>query len=295
MTVNGPRKAVFSAEGHENIEVHFNPASLQLTLSTKLNEKKAKGEGGRQAVNESTAKLSVELVFDTTDTLNNVCDTTVKVARLLGDKGQPPPLVTFAWGAFKFVGIVDSYKETLDFFSAEGVPLRSSVALGMTQDENIFDRGPAGQQAAGWSPAGGAGSNNARVAPTGGSITQTAARAGAPEAGRFIAAMNGVENMRFPSAPTLTVDVSASLSPPAAFAGVGAGAPSPRGAFSGLRVPQVSAAAAARLDPARLLRRVETHTHATEDGASFELGGRMLSPGSRLGGTARARVRIEED
>ncbi|NTX06652.1 hypothetical protein HUA74_42070 [Myxococcus sp. CA051A] len=299
--MSAPTKATFTPKGQSPIEVHFNPASLQLTLSTKLNEKKSKKQGGRQVVNEGTAKLAVELVFDTTDTLDNVCDTTVKVARLLGEKGKPPPFVAFEWGAFKFEGIVDSYKETLDFFSSDGVPLRSSVSLGMTQDEDIFARGAPGQQAAGWSPAEAGADSQSQVArpPGGGSTTTTATQAGAPSAGRAIAAMNGELSMRFPSAPVLTVDVSATLSPPAAFASVGIGGspgglPSLRGAFSGLRMPSVSASTV-RLDASRLVQRVETHTHATEDGATFELGGRMLSRGSRLGGNTRVRMRFEEE
>ncbi|MCP3100753.1 hypothetical protein LZ198_17935 [Myxococcus sp. K15C18031901] len=306
--MSAPRKATFTPKGQAPIEVHFNPASLQLTLSTKLNEQKSKKKGGRQVVNEGTAKLAVELVFDTTDTLENVCDTTVKVARLLGEKGKPPPFVAFEWGAFKFEGIVDSYKETLDFFSADGVPLRSSVSLGMTQDEDIFARGAEGQRAEGWSPSGGGADSQAQVAPPpGGGTTTTATQAGAPSAGRAIAAMNGEESMRFPRSAVLTVDVSATLSPPAAFAsgglgvsvGIGGGGagglPSLQGAFSGLRMPSVSASAGVRLDASRLVQRVETHTHATEDGASFELGGRMLSRGSRLGGNTRVRMRFEEE
>jgi len=314
--MSAPRKATFTPKGQAPIEVHFNPASLQLTLSTKLNEKKSKKQGGRQVVNEGTAKLAVELVFDTTDTLENVCDTTVKVARLLGEKGKPPPYVAFEWGAFKFEGIVDSYKETLDYFSADGVPLRSSVSLGMTQDEDIFARGAPGQRAEGWSPANGGADSQAEVAPPpGGSTTTTATQAGAPSAGREIAAMNGEESMRFPRSPVLTVDASVTLSPPAAFASVGGGIgvggglgasmglgvsgggalPSLQGAFSGLRLPSVSASASVRLDTSRLVQRVETHTHATQGGASFELGGRMLSRGSRLGANARVRVRFEEE
>jgi hypothetical protein len=40
---------------------------------------------------------------------------------------------------------------------------------------------------------------------------------------------------------------------------------------------------------------VETNTHATDDGAVFELGGRMETRGSRLEATPRSRIRIEEE
>jgi hypothetical protein len=290
-----PRAAEFRIkDSKKTIKTHFNPATLQLTVSTKLGQSKDKKTGSQQVVNEGTAKLSVELVFDTTDTLENVCDQTVEIARLLGEKNKPPPQVTFDWGAFEFTGIVDSYKETLDFFSVDGVPLRSTVSLGMTKDEDIFSRGEANQKAAGWSDSGaGGGGGPAEVStpPPGGSTTTTATQGGAPEAGRAIAAQNGEESMRFPRSPTLTVDPSVALAPPAAFSST---IPASLGAFAGLRVRPAVPAITQRLDPRRLVNRVETNTHATDNGALFELGGRMRTRGSRLGGSTRARIRFEE-
>ena len=39
----------------------------------------------------------------------------------------------FLWGTFQFVGLVESYNETLDFFSASGVPLRATVSMSLTE------------------------------------------------------------------------------------------------------------------------------------------------------------------
>lgn len=329
--MSAPKPAVFviKATG-KTIPTHFNPATLSITLSTKLTEAKGK-KNSVQKVNEGSAKLSVELVYDTTDTLENVCDKTVEVARLLGEKNQPPPRVTFDWGAFTFTGLVDSYKETLEFFSADGVPLRSAVSISMTRDEDIYERGDSGKRAAGWTPGAGSGASapqaDAPAPPPGASTTSTATQAGDPAAGRTIAAQNGEESMRFPRSPTLTVDGSARLAPPLSFAGEGAGldaAASPslgasggfstggsaglsttfgggasagisasQGAFSGLRTLAASALRVTRLEPSRLIPRVETYDHATDDGAVFELGGRVRSQGSRLGRSARARIRFE--
>ncbi len=346
--MTAPKDAVFRIEDTgKTIRTHFNPATLSLTVSTKLSEGTGKKKGSRQAVNEGSAKLSVDLVYDTTSTLENVCDQTVEVARLLGEKGKPPPRVSFDWGAFKFTGVVDSFKETLEFFSADGIPLRSAVSISMTQDEDIYSRGATGQRAAGW--IGGAGSSagdpNAEVPPPppGGSTTVTATQGGDPAAGRAIAAQNGEESMRFPRSPALTVDASAQLAPPVSFAGANvslsasasfslgvsasaglgasagfglsasasfgtnasagirttfggsasAGVSASQGAFSGLRALPVSALRPTRIDTSRLVTRVELHDHATDDGAVFELGGRVRSLGSRLGGGPRVRIRFE--
>jgi hypothetical protein len=305
-----PAQAVFKTEGSsQEIQVHFNPASLQLTVANKLGPAKSKDKkGGRQVVSEASAKLALELVFDTTGSLDNVCDTTVQVARLMGEKGKPSPQVTFSWGAFRFTGIVDSYKETLEFFSADGVPLRASVSLGMTREEDVFERGPSGRKAAGWS---GDAEEPAEVSPApGSSTTETATQGGQPAAGRALAESNGLNNMRFPDSPSLVVNASASasLSPPVAFAsgsasaslggssvGFASGSASAGlDAFSGLRTPSFSASGAAQLDTRRLVPRVETSAHATS-GSSFELGGRVLSRGGRLGAGARGRIRFEQE
>jgi hypothetical protein len=49
-----------------------------------------------------------------------------------------PPGVSFEWGRFKFPGVVDSLQETLDYFSEDGVPLRATIALGITRQDIVF-------------------------------------------------------------------------------------------------------------------------------------------------------------
>jgi hypothetical protein len=326
--MNAPKAAVFKIEDTgKTIATHFNPATLSITVATKLTESKGKKKNSVQKVNEGSAKLSVDLVYDTTDTLENVCDKTVEVARLLGEKNQPPPRVTFDWGAFSFTGIVDSFKETLEFFSADGVPLRSAVSISMTKDEDIYSRGPAGKRAAGWSSDTSDPQAQVQTSTTGDSTTATATQGGDPAAGRTIAAQNGEESMRFPSAPTHTVDTAARLAPPVSFAsggaefgasagfsvgggvsvgggitggfsatfggGTSAGVTASQGAFAGLRALPITSLRVTRLDPSRILPRVETDERATGDGAVFELGGRVRSQGSRLGRSSRVRIRFE--
>ena len=101
------------------VAVHFNPASLQYTVSNTLKEE-GKGAKKKQYVSQTTAKLTMDLVFDTTDTGEDVRVTTNKMARLLqpvaaGKDKNVPPTVKFGWGAYAFTGLVEQYKETLDF------------------------------------------------------------------------------------------------------------------------------------------------------------------------------------
>ena len=118
------------------MSVHFNPASLQYTVSNTLKDE-GSGAKKKQFVSQTTAKLTMDLVFDTTATGEDVRETTDKMAKLLKPHGpsgkQVPPLVEFGWGVYRFTGMVEQYKETLDFFAASGVPLRASVNLTLSQ------------------------------------------------------------------------------------------------------------------------------------------------------------------
>jgi hypothetical protein len=87
----------------------------------------------------------MDLVFDTTDTGEDVRGHTGQIARFMQPVGggneneNVPPVVEFAWGSYKFQGMLDSYQETLDFFAASGVPLRASVHLSMASQDKVFE------------------------------------------------------------------------------------------------------------------------------------------------------------
>src|ERR1043166_5648700 len=68
------------------IPVHFNPASLQFTVTNTLREE---GRGGqkKQYVTQSSGKLTVDLIFDTTDNGDDVRDTTKRIAKFM----EPDP------------------------------------------------------------------------------------------------------------------------------------------------------------------------------------------------------------
>lgn len=141
--VEGPAR--FRYDGAKDVVVDFNPTSLDYTVTNTL--KSGKGTRPAQIVSQASAKLTMELLFDSTNTGEDVRVRTRRVAMLMrpgggedGKEREPLPTVTFAWGWFKFVGYVDSFKEKIDFFSAEGVPLRSTVSLSMTQQDLVFEQ-----------------------------------------------------------------------------------------------------------------------------------------------------------
>lgn len=314
------------------IAVHFNPASLQLAVS---NELKDTGNQQRtQYIAKTSTKLTMDLIFDTTDKGEDVTKTTRKLQAFVAPpkppgqappKEPPPPQVLFEWGTLRFKGIAEGYKETIDFFSANGVPLRSSVNLTLSRQDAIFDEPSAGRPTK-------AGRVDADLfdAPAT-SAAGAANEGGAPGAARELAEANGEESLRFGAGARLTIGASIELKPPVAFAsgklglsigggasagigiggglGIGGGGggiglsggaglsiggsatagisgmarlSASEGAFNGLRLT-TSSGSSARLNPAKLLPKIQSTTLATDSGATFKVGGKAtLESGAGL-------------
>lgn len=137
----------------EGISVMFNPSTLKVTLANSLKENERSGNSrAAQYVDKSSSSLSVELIFDSSiefDQRNSirkdVRQYTGEIANEFmrqpgeGDENAEPKRCMFVWGTFIFVGIMESFDETLDLFSWEGTPLRSTVAIKMTESRFQFE------------------------------------------------------------------------------------------------------------------------------------------------------------
>ncbi|MBE2260968.1 MAG: hypothetical protein IAE88_19085 [Rhodobacteraceae bacterium] len=231
----------------EPIRVHFNPASLQHTVSNTLKEE-GKGAKKKQYVSQTTAKLTMDLVFDTTNTGEDVRITTNKMAQLLqpipeGQSKKVPPVVKFAWGAYSFTGMVEQYKETIDFFATGGLPLRSSINLTLSSQDVTFEGGTSRDHAS----VDGDLTAEPVVVPDDddgfGGPQGAANKAGDPRAARGIAAANGASSLRFGAGGGLAVGASASVGF-AAGASVAAGFSAGIGASAGGRLAASATAAA---------------------------------------------------
>lgn len=139
------------------IEVQFNPTSLRVGLSNSLNTgDQQNSDKAAQYVSSSSSSLSIELIFDTSLTddyveqqesqdvrllTRRIAERFMKPGALLEEDSknrQAPSRCLFQWGAFEFVGILEKFDETLDFFSPEGIPLRATVALTLKESEYQF-------------------------------------------------------------------------------------------------------------------------------------------------------------
>ncbi|MGA7235768.1 MAG: hypothetical protein WBY44_08815 [Bryobacteraceae bacterium] len=194
----------------EAIPVHFNPASLVYTVENS-NPQQAGDPRRRQFAAQFTGKLTMDLQFDTTDTGADVRNFTTPIALFMqssaaankGGKGKSkgankpaPSVLSFDWGAYHFQGVMESFKETIDFFSANGIPLRALVSIGLARQDNVFDTG------------------SSDTAPVSGSLVPTpstysaakaAAAGGDKNATRALASANGLENPRFTGGAALEV------------------------------------------------------------------------------------------
>ena len=231
-------KATMTALPHgQPLTVHFNPASLVYSVENSVaqqsgNPKKA------QYVAQFSGKLTMDLQFDTTDTGSDVRTVTNQVALFMqasanasaaaqnaappssGNSPAPPPkappVLLFQWGTYQFQGIMDSFKETIDFFSADGVALRALVSIGLSRQDNVFDDGAnlSGP------------TNSGSIVPSSGndSALSMATRGGDPGAARQLGAANGMASLRFTGGASLQVGGGVQLNPPAGFVSTSAGA-----------------------------------------------------------------------
>ena len=216
------KKAYFQAASEKPVYVHFNPQTLQFAITNRL-ANTGSGATKKQFVSSATGKLSMETVFDTTGSGENVRLATARLgAFMMPGDNDTPPVVTFKWGVYEFVGMFESYDETIDFFSPDGVPLRATVKLAMASQDQVFAPGASGRSDTGGdlSPD----SSLSAPAPPGLGVTATATLGGNPGAGRALASANGLASMRFAAGGEVDVDASVNLRGPEVFASAGAGA-----------------------------------------------------------------------
>lgn len=166
-TVSGYRADEGEGDGENWLRVHFNPETLRTSLSTNLKSSdRGSGRTTGQYIEKSESTLTVDLVFDTSLRAPDVHEeqgaggtttrivhadvrrVTRRIAEFFlqtrdpdqadGDRPPPPSRCHFRWGSFGFTGMVASMNETLDYFSPEGVPLRSTVSLTLKEDRFQF-------------------------------------------------------------------------------------------------------------------------------------------------------------
>ncbi|MGE5673328.1 MAG: hypothetical protein ACM3XM_05525 [Mycobacterium leprae] len=191
----------------DKIPVQFNPETLTVTYANQIGGDNQKGSSTQLAAT-GTSRLTLELWFDTTvpmqdgeaETYGDVRKLTDKVAALMrpsdGDKKKDAKAavagVEFHWGNFIFDGVMESLTEKLEYFSAEGVPLRANLSVSLAAQELLTQK----------EFGSGAGSQPLQAAKAGDSLPQMAAKQGISD-WKSIAEAAGIENPRILPAGTL--------------------------------------------------------------------------------------------
>lgn len=217
-------------------KVQFNPESLKVAFANQIQTPQGAGDQAgtpaRQFVGAGTTKLTLQLWFDVSQPLpegqtqeTDVRKLTEKVAYFITPTEEGgkfvPPAVRFVWGSFQFDGLMESLEESLEFFSADGRPLRASMTLNLSQQKItkfIFrdTPGPAARQTPGTRPL--------AQAAAGDTLQGMADSQGKGGDWQGIAAANGIENPRLLE-PGQLLDLNAGASVGASFgASVSAGA-----------------------------------------------------------------------
>ncbi len=160
------------------IELDFNPHTLTIRVTTRSPGRGANGQQKRQYIGSTSSVLSFDAVFDTTRPPGpsggdpkelDVRRKTSRIAALLrgaDEQKEPAPRrVQFAWGNILFSGVMESFNETIEFFSPEGVPLRSKLSIALSEQNFEYQVAEevSAQLASGGAGAGGAGSGGAGV------------------------------------------------------------------------------------------------------------------------------------
>jgi hypothetical protein len=263
--------------------VQFNPTSLQVEITNSIHQQGEAG-GTNQVSTQSSAKMGLDLLFDTSGSGEDVRSKTRALRAAVRAPQEPgaspaaaaeagaafvPPLLTFQWGTFLFAGIAESYRETLDFFSADGVPLRAQVALSLKEQAGEFTalerpnpRGAASPAAFEVPSALGSG-GAAGVAGLGGDL----------RAARAIAAANGEASLRFSAGASLALGGGVQLREAVGFTGSA-------GVSAEVGVGAQSSAPALRFDARRLQPAAPVAQLATDAGAGFGIDGRALPSAS---------------
>ncbi len=202
--------------GEKKIEVQFNPETLKLSYSIQTSSSGSEGSSNttpKQIISGNTTKLSMQLWFDVSaqadgaqavdDVRLQTRDVVYFVTAKPDDKGSlSVPGVQFSWGS------------SLEFFSNEGKPLRSSISLSMSSQKLLRPTPQSTGGPGGTTP----GTQPLAQAPSGVSLQSLTANAGLGGNWQAIASANGIDNpLRL--SPGQLVNLNASVS-----AGVGGSA-----------------------------------------------------------------------
>jgi hypothetical protein len=129
---------VVKPKGLPPIPFRFNPTEYQLAKTNNFAELPIPGlqSPPLQFVRGGSEKLTLDLLVDTSDTLQDVRKTyTDGLRQLMSIENEihAPPLVKLVWDQDVFTGVMESLTITYTLFDPKGVPLRAKCSVGLKE------------------------------------------------------------------------------------------------------------------------------------------------------------------
>jgi nucleoid-associated protein YgaU len=179
----------------EPIPVCFNPTEYQVAKQNSFADIAIPGLQAPpiQFIRGDCAKLTTELLCDTSDTLEDVrARYTDKLRALMDIQAElhAPPIVRFIWDKNVFEGVVESLTITFQMFTPDGVPIRAKLAISLKeyQPATVSTRDP---------PRNSPDVDKAYVVRSGDTLSSIAEAAYQdPGQWRLVAAANGIQDPR---------------------------------------------------------------------------------------------------
>ncbi len=218
-------------EPKSKVPVQFNPETLKVAFANTIQTPEGgsgdqRGGAAQQFVGAGTTKLTLQLWFDVNapqegEAVRDVRKLTEKITHFITPAPDPkdkkkfiPPGVRFIWGSFQFDGIMESLEESLEFFSSEGIPLRASMTLNLTQQKIDIYKFPKDAPPNLPLP----GTRPLTPVAEGSTAQGLASNAGNGDDWQSVAAANGIENPRQLQAGML-LDLNAGIGVSGGFSG----------------------------------------------------------------------------
>jgi hypothetical protein len=131
-------RPVIEDEQQRRIPLRFNPTDYKLSKSNTFAEVAIPGldTPPLQYVRGGSETLSVQVLVDTSDTLENVRVKYVDAIRGLmkpDRREHAPPIVRFVWDEAVFTGVMEKVDVNYQLFRPDGVPLRAQLDLSLKE------------------------------------------------------------------------------------------------------------------------------------------------------------------
>lgn len=132
-----------SLDESNKVECQFNPETLTLQKMNQWSFRRDMGDDVPEVIFSGglSGSLSVKMLFDSTDTGNDVRDKYLKLLAMAlvkpsdeADKKGQPQQVMVQWGNFmSFVAVIQSISQNFQLFKEDGTPLRAELIVRFRQ------------------------------------------------------------------------------------------------------------------------------------------------------------------